>query len=57
MWKWKQITGGGAEKQLQNLAAPKINKMALLLGEKPLIDNISVYEKLSTADVMTYAPY
>ncbi|WP_419227760.1 alginate lyase family protein [Alteromonas sp. OM2203] len=57
MWKWKQITGGGAEKQLQNLAAPKINKMALLLGEKPLIDNISVYEKLSAADVMTYAPY
>ncbi|WP_032096201.1 MULTISPECIES: alginate lyase family protein [unclassified Alteromonas] len=56
-WKWKQISGGGAENQLQNLAAPKINQMALLLGEKPPFDNVSVYEKLSAADVLTYAPY
>ncbi|GFD90782.1 hypothetical protein KUL152_30080 [Tenacibaculum sp. KUL152] len=56
-WKWKQITGGGAEKRLQSLAAPKLSKIALLFGQELLFDSKSGFEKFSAIDVLTYAPY
>ncbi|WP_052670954.1 alginate lyase family protein [Draconibacterium sediminis] len=55
-WKWKQITGGGAKKQLVNLALPMVSKSELMLEEKILPDGLNGYDKFKPYDVLIYAP-
>ena len=55
-WKWKQIIGGGAKKQLVNLALPLISRTELMLGKKMLPDGLNGYDKFDSQDVLMYAP-
>lgn len=55
-WTWKQITGGGAKKQLVNMALPMLSRSELMLGEKILPDGINGFDKFNTYDVLMYAP-
>ena len=53
---WKQITGGGAENHLANLALPMFCRSELMLGEKILPDGLAGYDTFTAHDVLTYAP-
>ena len=55
-WGWKQIIGGGAKKQLVNLALPMLSRSELMLGEKILPDGLNGYDKFDPQDVLMYAP-
>ncbi|QIA65450.1 hypothetical protein GT360_18085 [Vibrio astriarenae] len=57
-WHWEQITGGGAEQQLKNLATPMFRRTELLLGEE-IFYNVSDsfgFEKFDDYDILVYAP-
>ena len=56
VWKWKQITGGGAESQLANLALPMFSKSELMLGKKILPDGLNGNKRFTPQEVLMYAP-
>ncbi|WP_044213493.1 glycoside hydrolase family 2 TIM barrel-domain containing protein [Flammeovirga sp. OC4] len=53
-WKWKQITGGGSESQLANLALPMFSRTESMLGKKILTDSLSGYDKFTPQEVLMY---
>lgn len=55
-WKWKQATGGGVEKSLQNLALPRFHVSQLMLGVKVLPDHLDGSAKFKPEEVLMYAP-
>ena len=55
-WTWKQITGGGVEPSLQNLALPMFTKAELILGKDILSGNLDGKDKFTATEILTYAP-
>ncbi|WP_016957744.1 alginate lyase family protein [Catenovulum agarivorans] len=55
-WKWKQITGGGVEPSLQNLALPMFARAELMLGKEILPSHLDGTDKFTALEVLTYAP-
>ena len=56
IWAWTQITGGGAQNQLKNLALPMFSKSELMLDKKILPNGLNGYDKFDPQDVLMYAP-
>lgn len=55
-WSWKQITGGGADKQLANLALPMFSRSELMLGVNILPAELECFDKFTPHEVLMYAP-
>ncbi|GKX31470.1 alginate lyase [Vallitalea longa] len=55
-WEWKQITGGGAESQLQNMTKPMLNRAGTLFNETLIPSNINAYSEYSYMDILQYPP-
>ncbi len=55
-WEWKQITGGGADSQLVNMALPMLHRSELMLGVNILPIGFLGHEKFTPQEILMYAP-